>query len=112
MYSRIRMGNLSGDAITELQSLGWRFCVSRKARLNASAGLQASTSNRDEAIRVIPLTHLVFVRLALVHHDLAVVGERHLEALERTRRRALEVDPGDVKSAAVTRTFELLLGRQ
>ena len=86
---------------------------SRRGRTTAIATVPTSGgSGRDEAIRVGPLTQLLLELLALVDHDLAVVGERDLEPLQGPRRGALEVDPGDVEAAAVARAFEFLLGGQ
>src|SRR5262245_21129745 len=63
----------------------------------------------DEAGGVNPLTHFLLERLALIDFDLAVVGDRNRVPLQGARRRAFEVDPVLVKSAAVARAFELLL---
>src|SRR5690348_15328855 len=66
-------------------------------------------SDDDEAVRVGPLAQLFLELLALIDDDLPVVGERHLEPLQRPGGGPFEVDAGDVEAAAVARAFELLL---
>src|SRR5439155_26514800 len=57
-----------------------------------------------------PVALLVEVLDALVDQDLAVLGLRDAEPLERPWRRPLEVDAGLVEAATVARALELVLG--
>src|SRR5262249_6196904 len=59
-----------------------------------------------------PVALLVEILDALVDDELAVLGPRDLHALERPRRRPLEVDAALVEAAAVAGTLELVLGHQ
>src|SRR4051812_11933430 len=63
----------------------------------------------DKRFRIGPLAKLFLERLALVDFQLPVVADANGVALERTRRRAFEIDPVLIKTATVARTFELLL---
>src|SRR5438132_11266240 len=66
----------------------------------------------DEGIGVGPLAALELELAALVDDDLAVVADADGPALQRARRRPLEVDAGDVEAGAVARALELLLALQ
>src|SRR5436190_1958226 len=67
---------------------------------------RALISNGYEAVRIAPLTNLLLECLALVHENLPVVSQRNLEPFERPWRRALEIDPRDIKPATVARALE------
>src|SRR5262245_21177034 len=69
----------------------------------------AASSQGQEGFGVRPLPLLLLILLRLVDQDLAVVREHDTIALERARRRTLEVDAGDVEAAAVAGALELLL---
>src|SRR6185436_19561877 len=56
---------------------------------------------------------LLFLELGvLVDEELAILGERDLESLERSRRGSFDVDPRLDEAASVARTLELLVRLQ
>jgi len=61
---------------------------------------------------VAPFAFFVTEDLRLIDDDFSFRIERHLVALQRTRRRAFEVDAIGVVTRAVTGAFELALGGQ
>src|SRR5262245_55726581 len=65
-------------------------------------------SGLQERGRIGPLPLLVLEHASLVDEDLSVLRDADRGALERARRRSLEVDPADVVAAAVAGTLELL----
>src|SRR5438309_10323478 len=67
-------------------------------------------SHLQERARLRPVALLVEVLDALVDQELAVLGLRDAEPLERPGRRPLEVDAGLVEAATVARALELVLG--
>src|SRR5205823_3429942 len=60
-------------------------------------------SGLQKRLRIDPLPQLELEMPALVHEDLPVVGEDDARALERARRRPLEIDSGEAEAAAVAR---------
>src|ERR1700687_3443515 len=66
----------------------------------------------DEGFLIVPLTEFFLELLALVDQELAVVRNADAPALQRPRRRSLEVDARDREAAAVTWAFELLSALQ
>src|SRR5688500_13366678 len=62
----------------------------------------------DVRFLVGPLAALLLELLALVHDELPVVADVEAPALQRPRRGAFEVDPGDVEAGAVAGALELL----
>src|SRR5947199_1896505 len=69
-----------------------------------------SGSHLQERARLRPVALLVEILDALVDQELAVLGLRDAEPLERPGRRPLEVDAGLVEAATVARALELVLG--
>src|SRR5262245_42352248 len=67
-------------------------------------------SHLQERAGLVPLALLVEVLDALVDHELAVLRLAHPHPLERSRRRALEIDAALVEAAAVAGALELVLG--
>src|SRR5207253_6341073 len=67
-------------------------------------------SHLQEGAPLGPVALLVEILDALVDQELAVLRLGDAQALERARRRALEVDPGLVEAAPVARALELVLG--
>src|SRR2546427_9752667 len=61
-------------------------------------------------VRIVPLAQLVSVAERLVDDELAVVPERDLHPLERSGRRAFEVDAVLRVPRPVAGTLELVLG--
>src|SRR5580693_3928319 len=72
----------------------------------------SAISRFQKRLRIRPLTELPLEVPALVHQDLAVVSEHDARALERARRRSLEVDTRDPVAAAMARALELVLRGQ
>src|SRR5438093_7966634 len=66
----------------------------------------------QKRLRVHPLPQLALEMPALVHEDLPVLGQHDARPLERSRRRAFEIDAGDAEAAAVTGALEFVLRRQ
>src|SRR4051794_26319411 len=83
----------------------WRLMSSHLDMVSPSSGLQ-------EGAGLVPGALLVEVLDALVDDDLAVLGARDPEALERPRRGTLEVDPRLVEAAAMAGALELVLRRE
>src|SRR5262245_55596232 len=86
----------TGDSVT---------CCFSSSHLDIASHLQ-------ERAGLGPLALLVEKLDALVDDELSVLGLRDFHALERPRRRPLEVDAALVEPAAVARTLEFVLGRQ
>src|SRR5438445_13800050 len=63
-------------------------------------------------VRIVPLAQLVAVAERLVDDELAVVAERDLHPLERSGRRAFEVDAVLRVPRPVAGTLELVLGAE
>src|SRR5262249_13550666 len=74
--------------------------------------LVSAMSRLHERLGVGPLPELVLELPRLVHQDLSVVGQDDARALERPRRRTLEVDSREPEAAAVARTLELAFRRE
>src|SRR4029450_3865226 len=71
------------------------------------------SSGRDEGVGIFPLAQLPLELLRLVDDDLAVVGaDVDARALQRPRRRPLEIDAALVVAAAVAGALELVLRLQ
>src|ERR1700730_9000862 len=66
----------------------------------------------DEGFLIVPLTKFLLELLTLIDQELAVVRNADAPALQRPRRRSLEVNARDLEAAAVTRAFELLFSLQ
>src|SRR5258707_7581433 len=66
----------------------------------------------QKRLRIRPLTQLALEVTALVDQDLPVLRQHDARALERSRRRALEIHAGDAEAAAVARALELVFRRQ
>src|SRR5207249_4222605 len=69
-------------------------------------------SQQNVRIGIVPLAELALELARLVDDDLAVLGLADGVALQRPRRRALEVDAGDLEAGAVAGALELLLAVQ
>src|SRR5215471_4835530 len=88
---------------TPIPSWGAIVFVSAMVSLQGppTGGHYVRPSHLQERFRIDPLSELVLVMLALVHQDLAVVGQDDARAFERPRRRTFEVDAGQPETAAV-----------
>src|SRR5258708_20301238 len=62
--------------------------------------------------RIVPLAQLVAIAESLVDDELAVVAQGDLHPLQRSRRRAFEVDAVLGAPPAVAGALELVLGSQ
>src|SRR6476660_7050679 len=69
-------------------------------------------SGVQEGARAVPVAPLEAVDDALVDHQLAVLGDADAKALQRSWRRAFEVDAGLAEPAAVAGALELLFDLQ
>lgn len=63
----------------------------------------------EERILFNPVAALVSIPYTLIHGKLTIVSKSDLQPIKRTRRRSFKVKTTPPESAAMARTFELIL---